>query len=286
VESSWGARRELCLVANCDRCRRANRACRWHVGAAGNLARDEPQRLGASLLRSAVAEHVRKCIWAARRERRFDGSRPNSPWPFKPTGVASRCLARSQGGPYVRAMQNLKIWILFSSLLMGSAACQGDQDDEAVDRTVAAERERVVPRLVPHVPPPVELGEPPADATKTASGLVYKKLATKHAGAQAKASDTVLVHYTGWRQRTGETFFTTRARGRPIAIDIAHAAPGFAEALPLLHKGEKAVLWVPPSQDAAEPLVYEIEVVDVMAPAAVAKRASPPGVGAAQGAHR
>jgi FKBP-type peptidyl-prolyl cis-trans isomerase len=169
-------------------------------------------------------------------------------------------------------MHHLKIWFLMSSLLLGSVACHGDQEDEPVARTEAAERSRAVPRLIQQIEPPVDLEAPPADATKTASGLSYKKLVTRAASAQAKASDTVLVHYTGWR-RTGETFFATRARGRPIALDIAHAAPGFAEILPLLRKGEKAVLWVPPSKDTTETLVYEIEVVDVVSPSAVAKRA-------------
>lgn len=176
-------------------------------------------------------------------------------------------------------MHHFKIWILFSSLLVGSVACQGGQDDEAVKR--AAEKSpRVVPRLIQQVSPPIDLQAPPADATRTASGVVYKKLSANANGAQARGSDTVLVHYTGWRQRTGETFFTTRARGRPMAIDIAHAAPGFAEALPLLRKGEKAVLWMPPSADTSETLVYEVELVDVMAPAQVGAAAQHRGAAA------
>jgi hypothetical protein len=54
--------------------------------------------------------------------------------------------------------------------------------------------------------------------------------------------------------------------GRRIAIDLAHAGPGFAEVIPLLHKGEKAVLWVPPGQGMTEAVVYEVEVVDIVAP--------------------
>jgi hypothetical protein len=181
-----------------------------------------------------------------------------------PGEIARRALWSSD-------MHHLMIWFLMSALLLGSVACHGDQEDEPVARTEAAERSQAVPRLIQQIEPPIDLEAPPADATKTASGLRYKKLATKEASAQPRASDTVLVHYTGWR-RTGETFFTTRARGRPIALDIAHAAPGFAEMLPLMRKGEKAVLWVPPGQATAEPLVYEIEIVDVMPPAGVARR--------------
>jgi FKBP-type peptidyl-prolyl cis-trans isomerase len=81
----------------------------------------------------------------------------------------------------------------------------------------------------------------------------------------------VLIHYTGWRQRTGETFFSTTVRGQPIAIDLAHAASGFAEALPLLRKGEQAMVWVPASPGTAEPVAYEIEVIDVIASTTAAR---------------
>jgi FKBP-type peptidyl-prolyl cis-trans isomerase len=121
--------------------------------------------------------------------------------------------------------------------------------------------------------PPVDLKTPPGDAIKTASGLVYKRLVTNDAGAQPHRNDTVMVNYTGWRPATGETFFTNRGRGAPMPIKLPQAAPGFVEGLGLLHKGDKAVLWMPPSigykappsQGAPEALVYELEVVDIEA---------------------
>jgi hypothetical protein len=85
---------------------------------------------------------------------------------------------------------------------------------------------------------------------------------------------TALVRYTGWRQRSGATFFTTRGRAQPIAIEIGHAMPGFAELLPVLHKGERVVLWVPPRPGTPEPVVYELELVDLVAPPPVAARGS------------
>jgi hypothetical protein len=83
-----------------------------------------------------------------------------------------------------------------------------------------------------------------------------------------------MVHYTGWRQRTGETFFTSNGIGQPLSLDVEHAAPAFGEALQLLHKGEKAVLWVPATESAPEALVYEIEVTEVVSPPQVAKQAT------------
>ncbi len=165
------------------------------------------------------------------------------------------------------------MWILCSSLVVGTAACHGD-DEERADSAEVGAGSSAARRLIEQIRPPVDLTTPPADATKTASGLIFKKLATANAGVQARRGDTALVHYTGWRQGTGETFFTTKGRGQPIALDLAHVAPGFGEALPMLSKGEKAILWVPPSPSAPETLVYEIEVVDIVSPPAVAKRAA------------
>src|SRR5271170_695508 len=95
------------------------------------------------------------------------------------------------------------------------------------------------------VPPPFDLKNPPADAVKTATGLVYKKITANDAGAQPKRNDVVLVNYTGWMPATGETFFTNKSRGKPMPLNLADAAPAFTEAFPLLHKGDDVVLWVP-----------------------------------------
>ncbi|HEU4728712.1 MAG TPA: FKBP-type peptidyl-prolyl cis-trans isomerase [Kofleriaceae bacterium] len=136
------------------------------------------------------------------------------------------------------------------------------------------------------VTPPVPLQAPPGDATKTASGLIYKKLSTNEAGAQPGRNDTVLINYTGWRQSTGETFFTNRGRGQPLPLNLSQTAPGFTEALQLLRKGEKAILWMPPeigyktppAQGKPETLVYEVEVVDIEpAPAIPDDVGKPPG---------
>lgn len=166
-------------------------------------------------------------------------------------------------------MHKLVVWALIASSA-AAAACHGD-DDAKDDAPATAPAPR---RAVPQIPPPLDLRTPPADATKTASGLIYKRLGAGTTGAQPRGDDTVLVRYTGWRQRTQETFFTTNGRGQPIAIDLAHAAPGFREALPLLHAGETAVLWLPPRPGPLEPVAYEVELVEVMAsrPAPVSSR--------------
>ena len=167
-------------------------------------------------------------------------------------------------------MRTFTLGILISSLV-GAAACQGDSDDRDEEKPAQASP---LSRLVPQVAPPIDIKAPPEDATKTASGLAVKKLTTRDGGAQARRGDTVMVHYTGWRQRTGETFFTTKGIGQALSLDVEHAAPAFREALQLLHKGEKAVLWVPPTESTPEALVYEIEVTEVVSPPPVVMPAS------------
>ena len=63
------------------------------------------------------------------------------------------------------------------------------------------------------VTPPFDLKNPPPDAVKTPSGLIYKKIVVKDDAPAPKRNDTVMINYTGWRQSTGETFFTNKSRG-------------------------------------------------------------------------
>lgn len=187
--------------------------------------------------------------------------------------MASRRLAKPFGVPYVRAeMRGFTTLFLFLGLFLGLLACQRSRDDNQPVTTTSSSIGATVPRSrAEQVAPPFDVKTPPADATKTASGLIYKKLVTNEGGAQPRRNDTVLINYTGWRQSTGDTFFTNRASARPLPLNLTQAAPGFTEALQLLRKGEKAVLWVPaaigyktpPTEGTAEALVYEVEVVDI-----------------------
>jgi FKBP-type peptidyl-prolyl cis-trans isomerase len=126
------------------------------------------------------------------------------------------------------------------------------------------------------VAPPFDIQNPPADVVKQPSGLMYKKLVTNPDAPAPKRNDIVMINFTGWKQSTGETFFTNKARGQPMPLNLAATAPGFIEAFQLLHKGEKAVLWLPPSigykgppQGNPETLVYQVEVVDIISAPAI-----------------
>ncbi len=180
--------------------------------------------------------------------------------------------------------------LLILVVTLGLVACRRSSEDNPPPSTgsqgVASTGSAAPPKpRGTQVTPPVDLKAPPADATTTPSGLIYKKLVTNETGARPTRNDIVLVNYTGWRQATGETFFSNRERGQPLPLNLSQSAPGFAEALPLLRQGEKAVLWLPPSigykapptTGSPETLVYEIEVVDITpAPPIPANVGQPP----------
>src|SRR4051812_10213231 len=180
-------------------------------------------------------------------------------------------------------MRRLLLVLLSAGVSFGSAACKRSSEEPPAATSgsgAAAVGSGSTARSKlrgEQVQPPLPLSPPPADATKTASGLIYKTLKASPDGAQPKRNDTVLINYTGWRQASGDTFFTNRGRGQPMPLNLAQTAPGFTEALQLLHKGETAMLWVPPeigyktppAQGKPETLVYQVEVVDIVAAPAI-----------------
>lgn len=178
--------------------------------------------------------------------------------------------------------------VVFSHLV----ACQrGDEKQKVSPVTTTGSGSATAPTAptptgVEQITPPVDLKAPPADALKTSSGLIYKRLGDAAPdGTPIKRNDTVLINYTGWRQETGETFFSNKGEGQPLPLPLANAAPGFTEAMQLLKKGEKAVLWIPPeigykgqlpAGAKPETLVYEVEIVEVVSAPPV-----PPDIGTA-----
>lgn len=76
----------------------------------------------------------------------------------------------------------------------------------------------------------------------TASGLQYQILEEGEGGEQPTATDTVLVNYVG-RIPEGETF----DEGEQRPIDLNQVIPGWQEALPLMSRGARFRLWVPPA---------------------------------------
>jgi peptidylprolyl isomerase len=135
------------------------------------------------------------------------------------------------------------------------------------------------------IPPPPDVAAPPADATKTASGLATKVLTPGTGKDRPAATDMVTIHYTGWTTN-GKMFDSSVARGKPSSFRVSGVIAGFSEGLQLMTIGEKRRLWIPESLaykgQAGKPagmLVFDLELIaiptkapaDVKAPPADAK---------------
>ena len=122
----------------------------------------------------------------------------------------------------------------------------------------------------------------------TASGLQYKVTAAGDKKAPPIASsDQVTVQYRG-KLLDGSEFDSSYSRGTPAVFPVNGVIKGWQEALVLMKPGSKFELWVPPALaygDTTRPkipggslLVFDVEVVSAVNPAAAAPPPSaPPG---------
>lgn len=173
--------------------------------------------------------------------------------------------------------------LVLLSLLI-AIGCQ-KSEDKKTDVAVAKTSEASKKPKTPQVEAPLDIKTPPPDAIRTPSGLIYKTLVANPQGQAPKRNDTVMIKYTGWRQATGETFFSNKSADQAMPLNLSSTAAGFTEAMQQVKKGERAMLWLPPAiglkeqpkDGQAETLVYEVEVVDIVeAPAVPPDVAQPP----------
>ena len=94
------------------------------------------------------------------------------------------------------------------------------------------------------LPAPADVAAPPADATKTASGLASKVITPGTGKDHPGPADRVKVHYTGWT-KSGEMFDSSVTRGEPITFPLNGVIPGWTEGVQLMVVGEKRRLWIP-----------------------------------------
>jgi FKBP-type peptidyl-prolyl cis-trans isomerase len=126
----------------------------------------------------------------------------------------------------------------------------------------------------PPIPAPPDVAAPPADATKTASGLAYKVLKKGSGTAKPTATDKVKVHYTGWTT-DGKMFDSSEQRGEPATFGVNGVIKGWTEGLQLMTVGEKTRLWIPvelayqnrPGKPAGM-LVFDVELLEILDPSA------------------
>ena len=126
--------------------------------------------------------------------------------------------------------------------------------------------------LVDIVPPPAtpsDVAAPPADATRTKSGLAYKILQPGTGTAHPRRSSTVQVHYTGWTT-DGHMFDTSIVKGEPAEFRLDAVIAGWTEGLEMMTEGEKVRFWIPGNlaykNEAGKPhgmLVFDVELVRI-----------------------
>jgi len=125
------------------------------------------------------------------------------------------------------------------------------------------------------IPPPPDVAAPPADASRTASGLASKVLQVGMSNVRPGPRNTVRVHYTGWTT-DGKMFDSSVARGEPAEFGVTQVIPGWTEGLQLMVVGEKRRFWIPgnlaydtiPDSPGAPPhpkgmLVFDVELIAV-----------------------
>ncbi len=137
-----------------------------------------------------------------------------------------------------------------------------------------AERPTGQPSGPEPIPPPDDVAEPPEDALKTESGLVYKILKPGDGEERPGPRDQVEVHYTGWTV-DGSMFDSSVVRGQPTTFPVNRVIAGWTEGLQLMRRGEKARFWIPadlaygerPQRPGAPAgmLVFDVELIDIKA---------------------
>jgi peptidylprolyl isomerase len=146
--------------------------------------------------------------------------------------------------------------LLLTLLLLGAAAGRS-----------SAQQPR--PTQPEPIPAPADVAKPPADATRTASGLAFKMLQPGTATAKPSADDFVTVNYTGWTT-DGKMFDSSFARGAASTFPVNRVIKGWGEGVQLMVVGEKRRLWIPQelayAGQSGRPqgmLVFDVELIDI-----------------------
>jgi peptidylprolyl isomerase len=121
----------------------------------------------------------------------------------------------------------------------------------------------------PGIPAPPDVASPPASSLKTTSGLSTRVLEKGEGQRHPRATDTVVVHYTGWTT-DGAMFDSSVERGQPSEFRLDEVIPGWTEGVKMMVEGEKRRFWIPAvlayAGQSGKPqgmLVFDIELIDI-----------------------
>lgn len=172
--------------------------------------------------------------------------------------------------------------IVQSSLVLTLLACNQKTEQKAAPEKAPAAQPSVAqaaasvaaaPAMPSAIPAPADVASPPADASKSATGIASKVLTpgtgTKHPTAQ----DTVQVHYTGWTK--AGVMFDTSVGGESASFPLGRVIKGWTEGMQLMVEGEKRRFWIPaelaygevPSRPGAPAgqLTFDVELIKIVA---------------------
>ncbi len=120
----------------------------------------------------------------------------------------------------------------------------------------------------PEAPSPI--ATPPKSAKKTRSGLAYVRKEKGTSKDSPGPTSKVRVHYAGWTT-DGKLFDSSYRRNQPAVFALDQVIPGWTEALQLMKKGERGVVWIPEKLAykgaAGAPqgtLVFDIQLLDIL----------------------
>ena len=136
---------------------------------------------------------------------------------------------------------------------------------------------------VPAKPAPADVAAPPADATKTASGLASKVLQAGKGTTKPGTADLVTVQYTGWTAADGKMFDTSDAHPTTNTFPVGRVIKGWGEGVQMMVVGEKRRFWIPEALayngQPGRPkgmLVFDVELMEIVP----SPRTPPPDVAA------
>ena len=163
--------------------------------------------------------------------------------PEKISGVEARKFDYSKTEGQVEALQGVDTLILVSSNEIGQRFAQHNNVIEAAKK---------------------------AGVKKTDSGLLYK-IEKAGEGASPSKTDMVKVHYKGTLP-DGTVFDSSYDRNAPVEFQLDQLIPAWVEAIPMLKKGGKMEIVVPPALGygdrsagkipANSTLKFEVELLD------------------------